>query len=103
MTTPTHHLFVCGSFRANGTPAGACVKKESLQLVQYLQEEVDSRGLQGVVVSMTGCLNCCVNGPVVIDYPSGHWYKGVTEEVADEILEAIESGSGVAEAHLIPG
>ena len=45
MTTPTHHLFVCGSFRANGTPAGACVKKESLQLVQYLQEEVDSRGL----------------------------------------------------------
>lgn len=101
MATPEHHLFVCGSFRANGSPAGACAKKESLQLVQYLQEEVDSRGLQGVVVSMTGCLNCCVNGPVVIDYPSGHWYKGVTEDVADVILEAIENGAEAPEEHLI--
>lgn len=101
MQTPAHHLFVCGSFRANGSPAGACAKKESLALVQYLQEEVDSRGLEGVIVSMTGCLNCCVNGPVVIDYPGGHWYKNVTEEIADEILDAIEEGDGVATAHLI--
>lgn len=100
MSTPAHHLFVCGSFRANGTPAGACVKKASLGVVQFLQEEVDSRSLSDVMVSMTGCLNCCVNGPVVVDYPSGHWYKGVTEEVAEEILEAIENGT-VAEQHLI--
>lgn len=100
MSTPAHHLFVCGSFRANGTPAGTCFKKSALALVQHLQEEVDSRSLGDVMVSMTGCLNCCVNGPVVVDYPSGHWYKGVTEDVADEILDAIENGT-VAEAHLI--
>ena len=101
MNKLSHHLFVCGSFRANGAPAGACAKKQSLALVQHLQEEVDSRGLPGVVVSMTGCLNCCVNGPVVVDYPSGHWYKGVTENAADSILDAIENGS-VAEEHLLP-
>ncbi len=100
MSSPAHHLFVCGSFRANGTPAGACVKKASLALVQHLQEEVESRGLSDVMVSMTGCLNCCVNGPVVIDYPSGHWFKGVTTDIADEILDAIENGT-VAEAYLI--
>lgn len=100
MSTPAHHLFVCGSFRANGTPGGTCFKKSALALVQHLQEEVDSRGLGDVMVSMTGCLNCCVNGPVVIDYPSGHWYKGVTEDAADEILDAIENGT-VAEAYLI--
>jgi (2Fe-2S) ferredoxin len=100
MPTPAHHLLVCGSFRANGSPAGACAKKASLALVQHLQEEVDSRALPGVVVSMTGCLNCCVNGPVVIDYPAGHWYKGVTEDAADAILDAIENNT-VAEEHLI--
>jgi (2Fe-2S) ferredoxin len=100
MPTPAHHLFVCGSFRATGAPAGACAKKQSLALVQHLQEEVDSRGLSGVLVSMTGCLNCCVNGPVVIDYPSGHWYKGVTEEAADAILDAIENDE-VAEEFLL--
>ena len=100
MQKPAHHLFVCGSFRANGTPAGACVKKESLALVQYLQEEVDSRGLAGVLVSMTGCLNTCINGPVLIDYPAGHWYKGVTPDAADDILDAIENNS-VAEDYLM--
>lgn len=100
MDKPQHHLFVCGSFRANGTPQGNCVKKESLQLVQHLQGEIDDRGIEGVAVAMTGCLNCCVNGPVVIDYPSGHWYKGVTPAIADEILDAIEAGT-VAEAHLV--
>lgn len=100
MDKPAHHLFVCGSFRANGTPQGNCAKKSSLALVQYLQEEVDNRGLVGVVVSMTGCLNTCVNGPVVIDYPAGHWYKGVTEEGADAILDAIENGT-VAEELLM--
>jgi len=101
MDKPAHHLFVCGSFRANGTAQGNCFKKESLQLVQHLQAEVDERGLEGISVAMTGCLNCCVNGPVVIDYPAGHWYKGVTPAIADEILDAIENGK-VAEAHLIP-
>ncbi len=102
MQKPEHHLFVCGSFRANGTPQGNCARKDSLALVQHLQEEVDSRGLAGVLVSMTGCLNCCVNGPVVIDYPSGHWFKGVTADAADEILDAIENGS-VAGSHLVSG
>jgi (2Fe-2S) ferredoxin len=49
---------------------------------------------------MTGCLNCCVNGPVVIDYPAGHWYKGVTEDAADAILDAIENDT-VAEEYLL--
>ena len=100
MDKPEHHLFVCGSIRANGTAQGNCFKKESLQLVQHIQSEVDEREMQGIAVAMTGCLNCCVNGPVVIDYPSGNWYKGVTPAIANEILDAIEAGT-VAEAHLV--
>jgi len=100
MTTPKHHLFVCGSFRTNGSPQGVCHKKESLDLLSYIQSEVQDRMLDGVEVASTGCLNACTKGPVLIDYPSGHWYQKVTEEVVDEILDAIEDGE-VAEAHLM--
>jgi len=102
MSKPAHHLFVCGSFRANGTPQGVCQKKDSISLIQYLQGEIEERGLEGVEVAMTGCMNTCAKGPIVIDYPAGHWYGGVTTSVCDAILDAIESGSGCAEPHLLP-
>jgi hypothetical protein len=100
MPTPAHHLFVCGSFRANGAPAGACAKKQSLALVQHLQEEVDSRGLSGRRRVDDRLPQLLRQRPVVIDYPSGHWYKGVTEDAADAILDAIENGT-VAEEFLL--
>jgi (2Fe-2S) ferredoxin len=56
--------------------------------------------LSGVEVSMTGCLNMCNRGPVVIDYPSGHFYEKATEELIDEILDAIEDGE-TCETNLI--
>lgn len=95
-----HHLFVCGSFRVSGDPKGVCHKKESMNLLSYLQNEVEDRMLDNVLVSATGCLNMCEKGTVVIDYPSGRWYGKVDEDAIDDILDAIEDG-GVAEDHLI--
>ncbi|HNX04398.1 MAG TPA: (2Fe-2S) ferredoxin domain-containing protein [Opitutales bacterium] len=100
MNKPEHHLFLCGSFRANGEPNGACKNKDSMALLSYLQSEVQDRMLKGVEVSMTGCLNMCVHGPVLIDYPAGHFYGKINEAKIDDILDAIEEGE-VAEAHLI--
>lgn len=100
MTKPEHHLFVCGSFRPTGAQ-GVCHKKESSALLQYLSEEVDDRGLTTVKVTSTGCLNLCDQGPVVVLYPEGRWFKHVNEEVADQILDAIENGSEVAEEHIL--
>lgn len=101
MDKPRHHLFVCGSFRQSGEPQGICHKKESLDLLGYAQSEIQDRMLDGVEISATGCLRMCDKGPVLIDYPSGNWYGNVTEEVIDDILDAIEEGDGVAEEHLI--
>ena len=76
MTKPKHHLFICGSVRAGGEPQGICHKKQSIALLSYLQNEVQDRMLEGVEVAMTGCLNLCTRGPVMIDYPSGHLVSG---------------------------
>ncbi len=96
MTKPTHHIFVCGSFRATGAQ-GVCHKKESSALLQYFTQEAADRGLDGVMVSSTGCLKVCDHGPVVVIYPQNTWYKGVTEAVADEILDALENNTVAAE------
>ena len=99
MQKPDSHIFVCASFR--GTEAkGKCIKKESIQLISYLEEEIADRGLNAIV-SSTGCLKYCEEGPILVVYPQGYWYRGVKDEtVVDEILDALEEGTA-AEAHLL--
>jgi (2Fe-2S) ferredoxin len=101
MDKPKHHIFVCASFRAQGTPQGICHKKESLSLIPYLESELSDRGMTDVAVSATGCLNICEKGPVVVVYPENFWYGEIdSEDKIDEILDALEEGES-AEAHLI--
>jgi len=101
MKKPKHHVFVCASFRAAGGPQGVCNKKGSLQLLQYLEQELADRGLSEVVVSSTGCLKVCDQGPAMIIYPDNLWYGHVeSEAVMDEIIDALEAGKP-ASAYLI--
>ena len=100
MSKPTHHLFVCGSFRANGERQGVCHKKESMNLLSYLQGEIQDRMLEGVEVAVTGCLNVCTKGPVMIDYPAGNFYRVPNTEAIDAILDAIEKDSVATEFQL---
>lgn len=100
MSKPTHHLFVCGSFRAKGEPQGVCHKKDAMSLLSYLQGEIQDRMLEGVEVAVTGCMNICTKGPVMIDYPAGNFYRVPNTEALDAILDAIESDT-VAEAYQI--
>lgn len=88
---PDHHILVCMSFR--GTEAkGKCVKLGAQSLLQYTESEVADRGLNAFV-SSTGCLQFCDEGPIVVVYPEGWWYKGVKgEDEIDEILDALEEG-----------
>lgn len=97
MKKPEHHLLVCASFRAAGAPQGVCHKKGSLGLLPYLQSELGDRGLAGVTVTATGCLNVCDRGPVLVVQPDNLWYGGVdSEEAIDDILDALESGTPAA-------
>lgn len=92
MKKPDYHLLVCASFR--GTEAkGKCIKKDSMQLINYIEAELDDRGMNAMV-SSTGCLKLCEEGPIMVVYPQGYWYKNVIDESAvDEILDALETGA----------
>ncbi|HEX2966809.1 MAG TPA: (2Fe-2S) ferredoxin domain-containing protein [Syntrophorhabdaceae bacterium] len=101
MKKPKHHILVCGSFRANGTPQGICNKKNSMTLLPYIERELSDRGMNDVVVSSTGCLKMCEAGPALVVYPENWWYGSVdSESVIDEILDGLEAGKKV-EAYAI--
>ncbi len=91
MQKPDYHIFVCASFR--GTEAlGKCIKKDSMNLMQYLETECSDRGLNAMVTS-AGCMKLCDQGPVMVVYPQAYWYGEITgEEAIDEILDALEEG-----------
>jgi (2Fe-2S) ferredoxin len=93
---PEHHIFVCGSFRANGAPQGVCNKKNSMGLLQYMERELSDRGLTNVTVSSAGCLKVCDAGPVMVVYPENWWYGRVEDEAAvDAIIDGLEEGRPV--------
>ncbi len=91
MEKPKHHLFVCASFRTKGEPKGVC-HKSSIGLLPYIDEEILDRNLD-VLVTSTGCLKQCENGPVMVVYPEGWWFGKVdSEDAVDAVLDGLEEG-----------
>lgn len=80
-----HHLFVCeggpcSTARESQKGGGVCPK-------DVLKENFKKRGLKGIVrVSKSSCLGQCDHAPNIMDYPSGTWYR----EVSQDDLAAIE-------------
>ena len=96
MKKPEYHIFVCNSFRLTGEPQGVCNKKGAPGFLQYIEEEIVDRGMDAMV-SSTGCLKMCEKGPVMVIYPNNYWYGGITEDIIDEILDALEENKAVEE------
>ncbi len=101
MEAPSKHFFVCNSFRLTGEAQGMCNKKKAVSLLQYLSDEIISRGIDAMV-SSTGCLKVCEKGPVLIVQPDNIWYGQMNEERIDALLDGIEEGTLPAEGRLTP-
>jgi (2Fe-2S) ferredoxin len=96
MAKPTHHILVCQSFRAKGDPQGVCFKQTD-GFLQYMEEEILDRGLDALVTA-TGCLKKCEQGPIMVVQPQNWWFKGVdSEEAIDAILDGLEDGEPAEE------
>lgn len=99
MNKPTYHFFVCNSFRLAGEPQGVCHRKGAPDLLRALEEGCMDRNLDALV-SSTGCLKVCTNGPVVVLYPQGKWFGEVDEAKVDAILDALEEGADTSSLEL---
>ena len=86
----SYHFLVCNSFRLTGGPQGICNKKNAVSLLAHLENEISERGMDALV-SSTGCLKRCTQGPVMVLYPNGLWFGEITEDKITQILDALEN------------
>jgi (2Fe-2S) ferredoxin/SAM-dependent methyltransferase len=81
------HLFVCTQQKPEGAPA--CAAAGSYSILQALDHELQARGLAGSTqITTCGCLGLCDEGPMVVVYPEGTWYRRVKPEDASEIVDS---------------
>ncbi|MBE6765677.1 MAG: NADH-quinone oxidoreductase subunit NuoF [Ruminococcaceae bacterium] len=74
------NVLVCG-----GT---GCTSSNSPAVIEAMKAEIAKQGLEKeVCVVQTGCFGLCANGPVVVVYPEGSFYAGVTVDDVPEIVE----------------
>ena len=84
-----HHLLLCAtpSKPLCGDPAVGAASWERLkQLVRELELDHPDRAGGIVLRGKADCLRICGGGPVLLVWPEGIWYGGVTPERIERIL-----------------
>jgi (2Fe-2S) ferredoxin len=83
------HFFVCTNQRpAGGKPS--CGERGAQKIVAGLQAGLaqEPELCDQVSVIATACLGPCFEGPMLVVYPEGTWYCGVTIEDVPELVRA---------------
>ncbi|GAB4061691.1 NAD(P)H-dependent oxidoreductase subunit E [Uliginosibacterium sediminicola] len=92
-----HHVFFCCNQRP--APDQSCAALGANELQAYAKQRINALGLNGkgsIRINKAGCLGRCDEGPVLVVYPEGVWYRFVDESDIDEIIsEHLQNGRPV--------
>lgn len=81
------HVFFCCNQREAG--ARCCNSVGSQEIREYAKERIKQLKLNGpgkIRVNLSGCLDRCERGPVIVVYPEAVWYTYVDRDDIDEII-----------------
>ena len=82
LENPEHEL---GSF--DGVDARDCAERGSVALLSTLRRLVKRAGrTKDIRITRTHCMGRCGEGPALVVYPDGIWYRGMTAGDAEELL-----------------
>lgn len=82
-----HHVFFCCNQRTDGR--ASCEDHGASALRDYCKQKVKKAAITGIGrarVNQAGCLDRCEQGPVMVVYPEGVWYRYGSEADVDEIV-----------------
>ncbi|MEO0854951.1 MAG: (2Fe-2S) ferredoxin domain-containing protein [Cyanobacteria bacterium J06648_11] len=84
------HLFLC----ADQTKPKCCPKPDGLETWDYLKKRLKTLDLESgdrrVLRTKANCLRMCdlkIPGPILLVYPGGYWYRSVTPDVIERVLQ----------------
>ncbi|GGG22520.1 (2Fe-2S) ferredoxin domain-containing protein [Paenibacillus abyssi] len=80
-----NHLLIC-----NGS---SCLKRHGEEVTLAIREEITKRRADKLIhTTRTRCNGRCADACIVIVYPEGLWYQGVTPELGRTLVRKLLSG-----------
>jgi 3-hydroxy-5-methyl-1-naphthoate 3-O-methyltransferase len=81
------HMFVCTQQKPEGVTS--CPASGSFAVLEALDREIQGSDLKGnVQLTTCGCMGLCDEGPIMVVYPTGVWYRRVKPSDVSEIVAA---------------
>ncbi|MEA2693143.1 MAG: hypothetical protein QOJ16_2530 [Acidobacteriota bacterium] len=95
MPKPQIQILVCTNEREPDARKPSCGPRGAIDVYHRFKDRVKELGIRDqVMVVRTGCLKHCSQGITVAVWPYNLWYRRVTVDDVEEILEVSVLGEG---------